>query len=111
MANLRGLPEDYSPITRPERSMDSILDRILQRYKIGVDSLEDRIRDNWTAIVGPANAQHCQPIRIERDRTLFIAVSNPIIRQELEFNKSLLLRNLHQIQDARKIRTLVFKAG
>ncbi len=112
IANLRGIPENYpgeAPAT--ERPMSNILDRILVKYKIGQDSLEDRISDNWAQIVGAANAKNCSPSRIERDRTLIIAVSNPVIRQELEFNKRLILQNLHQIEGGKKIRTIYFKSG
>ena len=111
IANLRGVPEDYSPIVRETKDMGDVFDRILQRYKIGVESLEDRIRDNWSQIVGPANALHCSPVRIERETTLIIAVSNPIIRQELQFNKSILLKNLRSIKNGRQIRAVVFRSG
>ena len=64
IANLRGVPEDYTPIGREIRDMGGIFDRILDRYKIGVDSLEDRIRENWVQIVGATNAQHLSLIHI-----------------------------------------------
>ncbi|OUW18538.1 MAG: hypothetical protein CBD18_02510 [Opitutales bacterium TMED158] len=111
IANLRGVPEDYSPIVRETRDMGAVFDRILERYKIGVESLEDRIRDNWAQIVGPANATHCSPARIERERTLIIAVSNPIIRQELQFNQAILLKNLRSIPQGEQIRSVVFRSG
>ena len=111
IANLRGVPEDYTPIGRETKEMGTIFDKILVRYKIGVDSLEDRIRDNWVQIVGPANAGHCNPVRIERENTLIIAVSNPIIRQELQFNQSLVLKNLKSIQNGNRIRYIVFRSG
>lgn len=112
IANFRGIPENYpgeAPAT--ERTMSNVLDRILTKYKIGVDSLEDRINANWPQIVGTANATNCSPSRIEKERTLLIAVSNPVIRQELEFNKRLILQNLHKIEGGRMIRTLYFKSG
>lgn len=111
IANLRGVPENYSPIVRETRDMGVIFDKIIERYKIGVESLEDRIRENWAEIVGPANANHCSPVRIERESVLIIAVSNPIIRQELQFNQSILLKNLRSIQDGRRIRSVVFRSG
>ena len=111
IANLRGVPENYSPIVRETRDMGAIFDKIIERYKIGVESLEDRIRENWSAIVGPANANHCAPVRIERESILIIAVSNPIIRQELQFNQSILLKNLRSIKNGNRIRSVVFRSG
>lgn len=111
IANLRGVPEDYTPIVRETVDMGAVFDKILYRYKIGVESLEDRIREQWVQIVGPANAQHCNPVRIERDTTLIIAVSNPIIRQELQFNQTLVLKNLRAIKDGSQIRAVVFRSG
>ncbi len=111
IANLRGVPEDYSPIVRETKDMGGVLDKILDRHKIGVNSLEDRIRENWTQIVGPGNASHCNPVRIERERTLIISVSNPIIRQELQFNKSLVLKNLKSVRNGNRILNVVFKSG
>ncbi len=112
IANFRGIPENYKPpAPARERSIESLMDRLQHRYKIGVESLEDRINANWKNIVGESNATHCSPSRIEREYTLIIAVSNPVIRQELQFNKAILLKNLHKIQGAQKIRNLVFKSG
>ena len=42
IANLRGVPENYSPIVRETVDMGSVFDNILTRYKIGIDSLEDQ---------------------------------------------------------------------
>ncbi len=111
IANLRGVPENYSPIGREIREMGGIFDNILLRYKIGIESLEDRIRENWVKIVGPGNANYCNPVRIERENTLIIAVSNPIIQQELQFNQSILLKNLRSIENGHKIRYVVFRSG
>ncbi|MBC2605800.1 DciA family protein [Pelagicoccus albus] len=112
ISNFRGIPENYpGEAPKTERDISGVVDRILAKYKIGVDSLEDRITQNWPQIVGAANARNCSPSRIEKERTLLIAVSNPVIRQELEFNKRLILQNLHKIEGGKKIRNIFFKSG
>ena len=111
IANLRGVPEDFSPIVRETVNLDVVCDKILRKYKIGVESLEDQIREKWIQIVGPANSIHCNPIRIENNSVLFIAVSNPIIRQELQFNQAIILRNLACIENGNQIRRIVFRSG
>ena len=112
IANLRGIPEDFSPIERKQpEGIDTLLNNLLTKYKIGVESLEDRIRENWPQIVGLDNAKHCHPSRIERETTLIVAVANPVIRQELEFHKAILLANLRKLEGGKKIRAVFFKAG
>ncbi|MCH2615131.1 MAG: DUF721 domain-containing protein [Opitutales bacterium] len=111
IANLRGVPDDFSPIVRETVNLDGVFDKILRKYKIGVESLEDQIREKWIQIVGPANSIPCNPIRIENNSVLFIAVSNPIIRQELQFNQAIILRNLACIENGNQIRRIVFRSG
>jgi len=112
IANFRGIPENYpGEASKNERPMSSVLDRVLKKYKIGQETLENRILQNWPHIVGPANAPHCSPSRVERERTLIISVSNPVIRQELEFNKRLILQNLQHIEGGKQIRNVFFKSG
>ena len=112
IANLRGIPEDHSLIERKgPKDLDGIITSVMERYKIGIESLEDHIRENWKAIVGEENARYCHPVRIERDTTLIIAVTNPIIRQELQFNRTILLQKIHKIKNGREIRQVVFKSG
>ncbi|NJL73223.1 MAG: DUF721 domain-containing protein [Candidatus Competibacteraceae bacterium] len=45
----------------------------------------------WHEIVGEGNATFCHPLRIDRERTLVIGVSNPVVRQELLFHKAMIL--------------------
>lgn len=112
IANFRGIPENYpGEAPKTERELSNVLDRILTKYKIGVDSLEKRICDNWPQIVGAGNASNCSPSRIENERTLLIAVSNPVIRQELQFNKRLILNNVHKLEGGKRIRNIFFKSG
>lgn len=112
IANFRGIPENYKPEAHSrEKGIYSIIDRIENKYKIGVESTEDIISANWNQIVGSNNARSCAPSRIEKENTLIISVSNPILRQELQFNKAILLKNLHAVPGTHKIRYLVFKTG
>ena len=112
IANFRGIPENYpGEAPKTERPLSAVLDRILTKYKIGQDTLETKILNHWVQIVGPANAKNCAPNRIDNGRTLIIAVSNPVIRQELEFNKRFILQNLHKIEGGKKIRNIFFKSG
>ena len=112
IANLRGLPEDRGRSrVRDTRTIDELMQRLVQRHSIGTTSPEDTIRDAWPAIVGASNEQFAQPSRIERDRCLVIAVNDPVVRQELQFNKTLLLKRVQAVPGCGQIREVVFRNG
>ena len=112
IANLRGVPEDYSPIQWKEaKTVDTYLDKIINKYNLGEHTLQDLLVEKWVEIVGEGNARNCGPVRIEKENTLIIAVSSPIIRQELQFNKAIILKNIQSLKGAYKIRYLIFKTG
>lgn len=112
IANLRGLPEDRGRSRiRDTRTIDELMQRLVQRHSIGIASPEDTIRDAWPSIVGASNDQFAQPSRIERERCLVIAVSDPVVRQELQFNKPLIIKRIRALAGCGKIREVVFRAG
>lgn len=112
IANLRGLPEDRGRSrVRDTRTIDELMQRLVQRHSIGTASPEDTIRDAWPSIVGASNEQFAQPSRIERERCLVIAVSDPVVRQELQFNKPLIIKRIRALSGCGKIREIVFRAG
>ena len=112
IANLRGLPEDRGRSRdRGTRTIHELLERLVERHSIGTPSPEDMIRDAWPTIVGASNEQFAHPSRIERDRCLVIAVNDPVVRQELQFNKSLIIKRLRALKGCGKIRQVTFRAG
>lgn len=112
IANLRGLPEDRGRSrVRNTLPIEDLMQRLVERHSIGIASAEDTVRDNWAAIVGASNEQFAQPSRIERERCLVISVNDPVVRQELQFNKSLIIKRIRKLSGCGKIREVVFRSG
>ncbi len=112
IAGFRGLPPDRSRSRlRETKSLEQSVDKLLHKYRLGMKTPEEAIRDAWVEIVGEANARFCHPLRIERDRALVIGVGNPVVRQEMLFHKSLLLERIRAIPACRHLSELVFRSG
>jgi len=113
IADMRGLPRNLSRarVREAKRAAD-LMDTLLQKYRIGMAKPEDAIREAWPEIVGEANAVYCQPERIGRGgRQLVVAVSNPIVRQELHFHKATILGRVRAIPGCEAIREIALRAG
>jgi hypothetical protein len=112
IANFRGLPENPSRSRiRQTRGIDDLVDQVMRRHRIGTASPHDAIRDAWGEIIGETNQQFAHPARIERDRCLVVAVNDPVVRQELQFRKALLVRRIRAIPGCGQIREVVFRNG
>lgn len=112
IADFRGLPPDLSRSKlRETRGLGDVVEQILHKYRIGMATPEDAIRQAWTEIVGAANATFCHPLRIDRERTLVIGVSNPVVRQELLFHKATILQRIRAIPAAQHISDVTIRTG
>jgi len=112
IANFRGLPENPSRSRiRQTRDIGDLVDNMVLKHRIGMASPQDAIRDAWSGIIGESNQQFAHPARIERDRCLVVAVNDPVVRQELQFNKALLLKRVRAIPGCSQIREVVFRNG
>lgn len=112
IASLRGLPQDRSrSVLRESTPLSQVVPGILEKYRIGLPSREETIMQNWDTIVGPANAQFVNLLKIERERRVFVAVSNPIVRQELFFHRKTLLKRIQALPGCGDLRELVLRAG
>ncbi|MGH8019165.1 MAG: DUF721 domain-containing protein [Opitutaceae bacterium] len=112
IADLRGVPRDESRSRQRETApVAGLMDRLLHKYRIGMSTPEEAIRDGWKEIVGEANAVFCFPLRIANERTLIVGVSNPVVRQELMFHKALVLSRVRAIPACSHIREITFRSG
>lgn len=112
IADLRGVPPDASTARlRETRAMHDLTEHFLHRHRIGMKTPEEAIRDAWVEIVGAPNAEYCHPLRIDRNRVLLIGVSNPIVRQELMFHKSVVLQRVKTIPACAHLTDVQFRAG
>lgn len=91
--------------------MDQLMAGLVEKHRLGMPSIEDTISQNWKTIVGAANAQFVNLLKIENERRVLVAVTNPIVRQELFFHRKLILQRIQALPGCRKIRELTLRAG
>jgi len=97
IAQFRGIPSKYQSEPRQRaRSLDQLMDRLTQQYKIESPRIEVQIIKNWRAIVGPNRAHRCKPSKILEGGKLIITTGNTTLRMELQFDAANILKNLHQ---------------
>ena len=112
IAEFRGLPAEMSRSKRREtREVGDVVAKLLRKYRIGLATPEDAIRQAWPEIVGTAAAGFCHPLRIEREKILVIGVSNPVARQELLFHKNTILTRIRALPAAQHIGDILFRVG
>jgi hypothetical protein len=112
IAEMRGVPPDDSQSRlRDTRTVGDLAEFLLHKHRIGMKTPEEAIRDAWVEIVGAPNAEFCHPLRVDRDRVLLVGVSNPIVRQELLFHKTVVLQRIRAIPACAHITEVLFRAG
>lgn len=112
IANLRGLPESKSRATvRSVTPVDTLVDAILERYRINQPRVEDTIMSRWKEIVGERTAHRCRPQSILQEKKLLVFAANSIVRSELKFNEKKILKKLKSLPGCERIQALVFQTG
>ena len=111
IAAFRGLPEsDSRAKDRGVRELGPLIDQILDKYQIGRSSPEERLRQNWTGIVGTANAAYSHPLHIARG-TLQILTSHAVVRSELQLHNDEILDRVRSIAGCEGVRRLSIRHG
>lgn len=112
IASFRGMPADRSR-SQPRETLPigKLIPDLLEKHRIGLPTREDTIAQNWPGIVGPANAGFVHLMKIERNRRVYVAVTNPIVRQELFFHRKLILDRIRALPGCKDLRELVLRAG
>ena len=87
------------------------MDSVIQRFQIEETRPEEAIIAQWPAIVGHKNAQFAHPHRLDRGYRLFVLISNPVIKQEMQFHKKLILNRLSRVPGCENVREIIFRAG
>jgi hypothetical protein len=112
VANLRELPERESRMRdRGAKGLDSVLEALIDKYKIGQETTSEILLQHWPRIVGKTFAARSRPERIESDGTLIIQVANSTLRRELYFQESRILTALGSVEGCQNVRAIAFKAG
>lgn len=111
IAQLRGLPQNFARSTlRPAKTIDSLIDVNLKSLKLGQPRPEEFIMEHWETIVGKKNAHRSCPKIISKG-TLIISVANPVVRNELQFDRIRILKHLSTLPGCNRISNIAFLAG
>ena len=112
IASFRGFPNDNGAFRdRGSKPLGSLLEACIEKYKIGKNTPEETILENWPRIVGAAFAGRCHPERIDRSGALIVQVPNAIVRRELMFSENKMLTVIASLPDCHIITRIVLKSG
>ncbi|MBP8776800.1 MAG: DUF721 domain-containing protein [Bacteroidaceae bacterium] len=85
---------------------------ILRQYlrEEGLESplQQQRLLTAWPEVVGPLGARYTENLFI-KNQALFVHVTSPAFRQELNMAKAILIRNLNAKAGAQVITNIIFK--
>ncbi len=111
IAAFRGVPEDRGRSrSRAVTPLAGLIDELLLKYKVGQDSIEQRLRDRWSVLVGAANASYSHPLAVERG-LLVVLVSHSVVRNELFLHRESIVAQIRQVPGCAEIRGLALRIG
>ena len=103
----RSLPaSEARPVGRDAKPLGDAIVEVVKHYALEEPRPEQRIVENWTAIVGEAFAGRCGPKRITHDGKLVIQVMGATARQELAFRKRDILAAVRKLPGCRVIKAV-----
>jgi hypothetical protein len=112
IGDLRGIAPDDPPRAkrRATQTLAAVVEELLQKHQIGRESPEHTIRDNWTAIVGPANAAYSHPAMIERNQLIVLA-GHAVVRNELFLHRNEIVARIKKLPGCDHVKAIHLRAG
>jgi hypothetical protein len=112
VGTLRGIASEDPPRSRKRATqpLAVVVEELLQKHQIGRDSPEHTIRDQWPALVGPANSAYSHPAMIERNR-LIVLVSHAVVRNELFLHREEIVARIKKLPGCAHVKTLHLRAS
>ncbi len=112
IGDLRRLPfeEPRRQRKRATKELTSVVEELMQKFQVGHDSPEQKIRDHWKELVGPANAAYSHPVTIERGR-LLVMVSHAVVRSEIFHHREAIAKKIQALPGCSGVRNLNIRAG
>ena len=109
LSAFRSLPtSEARPVGPDAKPVGEAIAEVVKHYALDEPRPEQRIVENWTAIVGEAFAGRCGPKRITHDGKLVIQVMGATARQELAFRKRDILTAVRKLPGCRIIKAITF---
>jgi predicted nucleic acid-binding Zn ribbon protein len=91
-----------------DQSLGDAIRQFLHSYHLEDKLNEARIIQSWEKTVGPMVAKYTRELHI-RNGILFVSVDSPALRQELNFQRSRLVKALNDEAKATVIEDIVLK--
>jgi hypothetical protein len=96
---------------RPTRDLATVVEELTVKYQIGRPSPEQAIRERWPELVGAALASRSNPAWIDRGKRLVVNVSDAVVREELFFNRALIVERVKKVPGCSGVTELHIRAG
>jgi hypothetical protein len=113
IGDFRGLPSQEPAKMRKRETKDlaALVEDLRNRYGIGRSTPEQTLRDNWSELVGAANAAYSHPARIDYERRLIVAVSHSVVRNELFLHRAAIVERVQKLPGCSGVTELRVVAG
>jgi len=89
-------------------TLKDAIEQLIRAYGFQDKLLETTLIDSWESVVGGVYAAHTENLKV-KNRTLFVRIDSPALRQELAMQKTGLLKKLNQKTGKKVIDEIVFR--
>ena len=113
IASLRRVPsEDPRGMRRrPAHELVELIDSLRAKHGIGRPTTEQAIRDQWSEVVGPANASYSHAVRIDERGRLVVHAIHAVVRNELFLNRAEIIERIRRIPGCASVKQLHLAQG
>ena len=113
IAALRRVPDDTPERMkkRPTKELTGLVEEWMVKFQIGRDSPEQMIRDQWTELVGPANAHYSHAAQIDSRGRLTVLAGHAVVRNELFIHRQTIVERIRKLPGCTHVRELNIRAG
>jgi len=90
-----------------EQSIKEVISIFLDRMKLRSKFNEVQLRQAWSGIMGPTIAQYTEEMFM-REKTLYIRLSSPALKNELSYSKEKLKKVVNEILGGEYVDKILF---
>jgi hypothetical protein len=83
----------------------------MAKFQIGRESPEHTIREQWTDLVGPANAHYSHASQIDPRGRLTVLAGHAVVRNELFIHRQLIVERIRKLPGCGHVLELNIRAG
>ncbi len=93
--------------TTNNQSLREVIEEMIAAYRIGDKLNQTRVISLWDGVVGKMIARDTTHLYI-KNRTLFVKLNSPALREELSYAKTRLIKSLNKTAGANVIDDIAF---